>query len=74
MKKFLNTKCVDMTVGQCAKFIMLLTAVFTATYLGIWWMVIKIDKIISVIDFGWNKVKSIFSRKKTWVTEEEEEL
>ena len=73
MKKFMNKKYTDMTVGESIKFTVFLMTAVSAVYLAIWWAIIKIDEIVDVLDCAWTKIKSVFSRKKKWVTEEDEE-
>lgn len=74
MKRFMNKKYTDMTVGEGIKFTVLLTVAVSAVYFAIWWTMIKIDKIVDVLDCAWNRIKATFSRKKKWVTEEGEEV
>lgn len=64
MKKFLNMKARDMTIGQTFKFTILLTVAFTAIYMGILWAIYKIEDIMTMLSDAKNYIKAKFFPKK----------
>lgn len=76
-KSFWSKKTQDMTIGDGAKLVVILTVVMFAVGIATSWVIWKIEDIINAIETAKIKIKSKFSHKK-WVGsseyEEDEEL
>lgn len=63
MKKFLNTRCIDMTIGGSIKFTVIITAVmYAVTYL-----IFNIEKVISVLGEIKDLIIDRFTKVKNYI-------
>lgn len=75
MKKFMNKKCTDMTVGETMKFTVILTVALSAVTYGMMIIVFKIDDIMSAFGEFRDKISdSMAGYKGKRVMDEEDGL
>lgn len=75
MKKLWNMKYADMTYGEVVKAGTIATIVISAVYVGIWWVILKLDDIMSAIEEFRDKISDkVAGYKGKRVSEEDEGL